>query len=455
MKFRIVFLATLLSCGSAHALNVRDALMSAYKNNQDLLATRQDVLAKHEAIVQAKAGFRPTIQASAGSSISKSRTRHYGGAPTYKGLDKRQEGAVKLQQNLFKGFSDIAKVSQTEHDIAGLWAQLKDKEQQLFLQVIKAYLDLYAKYAAVEVYNANLTVTRQNYESAQTKKDIGEETRTQEALAEGKYLEAEAKLQLAKAELEAAKATYTQLTGEQAPEKVDRPKEIVDVPSSVETLQDLALRENPKIKQALEEISSAKQSKKAATGGLLPSVDLTASTSKFFNNNKTNVNNIDITTRPSETQFNNQVGLNLTIPLYDAGSTRSQRRQASETVIAKRINFENVKQQIVQACVQAYRTFVACKINMENSSKQVEAQQVALDGTTQEMQVGTKILLDVLNAQAQLLQAKLDQINTVQQYYLYMYQMLLLQGQLTAEGLQLPVEIFRPEKNYEEIKNHI
>ena len=215
------------------------------------------------------------------------------------------------------------------------------------------------------------------------------------------------------------------------------------------------MRENPKIKQALEEISSAKQSKKAATGGLLPSVDLTASTSKFFNKNKTNVNNIDITTRPSETQFNNQVGLNLTIPLYDAGSTRSQRRQASETVIAKRINFENVKQQIVQACVQAYRTFVACKINMENSSKQVEAQQVALDGTTQEMQVGTKILLDVLNAQAQLLQAKLDQINTVQQYYLYMYQMLLLQGQLTAEGLQLPVEIFRPEKNYEEIKNHI
>ena len=455
MKFRIIFLSASLVCGSAHALNVRDALASAYQNNQELLATRQDVIAKHETIVQAKSGFRPTIQASAGSSISKSRTRHYGGAPTYKGLDKKQEGAVKVEQNLFRGFTDVAKVSQAEHDIAGLWAQLKDKEQQMFLQVIKAYLDLYAKYAGVEVYKANLALTKQNYQSARTKKDIGEETRTQEALAEGKYLEAEAKLQTAIAELEAAKATYVQLTGTPAPEKVDRPQEIVEVPNSIEMLQDVALQENPKIKQAIEEISSAKQSKKAVTGGLMPSLNLTASTSKVVNNNKTNVNNIDVTTKPSENQLNNSIGLNLTVPLYDAGSTRSQRRQASETVVAKRISFENVKQQIIQACIQAYRTFLASKINMENSSKQVAAQEVALEGSTQEMHAGTKILLDVLNAQAELLKAKLDQISTIQQYYLYMYQMQLLQGKLTAEGLNLPVEIFHIEQKYENIKNHI
>lgn len=454
MKFRIVFVATMLCCGTAYSLNVRDALISAYKNNQELLATRQDVVAKHESIVQAKAGFRPTISANLGSSISKKKTR-YGGPPTRHNLDKSRSGTINVKQNLFRGFTDVAKVSQTEHDIAGLWAQLKDKEQQMFLQVIKAYLDLYAKYATVEVYKANLTLSKQNYQSAKTKKDIGEETQTQEALAEGKYLEAEAKLQVGLADLEGAKATYMQLTGTPAPEKVDRPQEIVEVPGSIETLQDLALRENPRIKQALEEISSAKQSKKAATGGLMPSLDLTASSSKSASKNKASMTDYDSVTNPTQNQIDNSVGLNLTIPLYDAGSTRSQRRQATETVIAKRISFENIKQQIIQACIQAYRTFLASKINMENSSKQVAAQEVALEGTTQEMHAGTKILLDVLNAQAELLKAKLDQINTVQQYYLYMYQMLLLQGKLTAEGLNLPVEIFRPEDKFNDIKNHI
>ena len=85
----------------------------------------------------------------------------------------------------------------------------------------------------------------------------------------------------------------------------------------------------------------------------------------------------------------------------------------------------------------------------------MKAQEIAVDGVTQEMQVGTKILVDVLNAQAQLLQAKLDQINTIQQYYFYLYQILSLQGKLTAEGLGLPVEVFRPEENYTDIRNSI
>jgi outer membrane protein len=91
---------------------------------------------------------------------------------------------------------------------------------------------------------------------------------------------------------------------------------------------------------------------------------------------------------------------------------------------------------------------------MESTQKQVAAQEVAVQGTTQEMAAGTKIMFDVLNAQSQLLQAKLDLITAIQNYYTYFYQMLSLQGKLTATGLELPVEIFHPEQNYNEIKNN-
>ena len=91
---------------------------------------------------------------------------------------------------------------------------------------------------------------------------------------------------------------------------------------------------------------------------------------------------------------------------------------------------------------------------MTNTQKQVKAQEVAVEGTTQEMDAGTKIMLDVLNAQSQLLQAKLDLINATQNYYTYLYQILSLQGKLTAIGLDLPVEIFNPETDYNEVKGY-
>lgn len=455
MMFRIVLLVFTLACSATYAVNLREALASAYKNNQELLATRQSVLATHEKIVQAKGGFRPKIEAQASKTIRKTKTDKGAYTTMYNGLDKKRGGSISVSQNLFKGFSDIATVSKTQHEIMSYWAQLKDKEQDIFLKVIRAYLDLYAKYASVEVYKANMTFMQKSYEAAKTKREIGEETITQESLAEAKYVEAQSKLQLGLAELEAAKASFEQLTGLTAPELVDQPKELLEIPESMEVLQEVALRENPKVKQAAEDISSAKQGKKAVTGQLLPSIDLRASTSQTFSKNKTSIQNVDAVIKPTENQREDSVSLSISVPLYDAGITRSQRREAKETVVTKRIVFEKVRQEILQSCKQNYRAFLAIKNNLENSSKQVKAQEIAVNGVTQEMQVGTKILVDVLNAQAQLLQAKLDQINTIQQYYFYLYQILSLQGKLTAEGLKLPVEIFRPEEHYEDIKNHI
>ncbi len=459
MKYRILFLAAALICSTSHALTVRDALIAAYKNNQELLTTRQAIIAKHETIVQAKGGFRPKIEAIASGSLAKSDTKSsslYGrdGLKT-KSETRDKKGTIKATQNLFSGFADVAKVSKAEHDIFSTWAQLKAKEQEIFLNVIKAYLDLYAKYAAVEVYKANLKSMHQNYEATATKRGIGEETITQESLAEANYAAAQSKLESGLADLETAKATFEQLTGLVAPERVDHPKELVDVPASAEQLQEITLRENPQITQAVEALASAKQDKKIATGGLLPTIDLEVATSKDFNKNETNYNHPTTTyadTNGTDTTVNNSVGLTISVPLYERGTTRSQRRQASETIVQQRINIEKVRKDLTQACRQAYRTYIAAKTNRDNTAKQVKAQEVAVDGTTQEMAVGTKLMLDVLNAQTQLVQARLDQITAVQNYYFYLYQMFSLQGKLTAEGLGLPVEIFHPEENYNAVK---
>lgn len=456
MKYRILFLSFTLACGSAHALNVRDALAAAYKNNQELLEARQKVIASHEKIVQAKGGFRPKVDARLSNTLVSSRTKSDADSLHRSGIQKDKKGSIIVSQNLFRGFTDVAKVSQAEHEIQSLWAQLKDSEQAVFMKVIRAYLELYAKYAAVEVHKANVVSMQKNYETASTKRSIGEETLTQESAAEAQYADAQSRLESALAELEGAKATFEQLTGTVAPEYVEHPKEQVDMPGSAELLQDVALKDNPKITQAIQDLASSKQSKKAVTGQLLPSVDVEASSTRDISQDKTSINSINYHgPNPKVTRVNNQVALTLSVPLYDAGVTRSQRRQAGENIVTSRITFEKVRREIIQACRQVYRAYLAAKTNMDNSIKQVKAQQVAVDGNMQEMEVGTKILFDVLQAQTKLLEAKLNQIGTIQKYYENLYIMLSLQGKLTAEGLELPVEIFHIEQNYEDIKNHI
>ena len=452
MKYKIIFLSALLLFSTSYSVTVRDALIAAYKNNKELLVTRQAIIAKHESIVQAKGGFRPQINAKLTSSISKNMpNQNTEGVHRYN-FDRNKGGSITASQNIFRGGSDLAGVKKTEHDILNFWAQLQDKEQEIFLNVIKAYLNLYAKFASVEVYKANLAFTKQQFDSASTKRSIGEETLTQESLAEAKFMEAQSKLESGIAELEAAKAGFEQLTGMMAPEYVDHPKELIDVPASAELLQEVALKENPKITQAVESLASAKQDKKVQTGALLPSLDLQASTSKNITKSKISAQGQNA--KSNNMAYDNQVGLTLTVPLYDAGVNRSKRRQSSETIIQNRLSVEKTQQDLVRDCKQAYRAYMAAKTNMENTAKQVKAQEVAVDGTTQEMDAGTKIMLDVLNAQSQLLQAKLDLINATQNYYTYLYQILSLQGKLTAIGLDLPVEIFNPETDYNEVKGY-
>lgn len=449
MKYKIIFLSASLLFSATYSLTVRDALVAAYKNNKDLQLTRQAVIAKHESIVQAKGGFRPQVSAQISDAYTEAMNKTDATDIHQYSTGKNRSASVTASQNLFKGGADLAYISKTEHDIANAWAQLQDKEQEVFFNVIKAYLNLYAKCATVEMYKANLAFTKQQFDAASAKRQIGEETITQESSTEAKYMDALAKLEAGLADLAAAKAEFEQLTGMTAPEFVDHPKELINVPNSGEILQEITLKDNPKMTQAYETLSSSKQDKNMKTGALLPSLDIKATTSKTMARNKRE--NIAQTGRSKTLEINNQVGLTLSIPLYDAGVNRSQRRQASETVVQNRINIDKTKQELVNACKRVYSAYLAAKANMVSTAKQVKAQEVAVDGITQEMTAGTKTMVEVLYAQSQLLEAKLALITATQNYYTYLYQILSLQGKLTATSLELPVEIFDPKRDYEEV----
>ncbi|MBY0463168.1 MAG: TolC family outer membrane protein [Alphaproteobacteria bacterium] len=433
------------------------AMIGAYKNNPDLQQKRHAVLATHEQYVQATAGWRPNV--TLGGSITgnarnvsgNTKDGDAGSVPGSSGSSANtREGNLQLTQNLYNGGATTADISKADQSARSAWAGLQSAEQNVLFSAVKAFLDLLSQYSQVELYKANKVALQKSYEAAVEKRNIGEETQTQVANAEAKLADAEAQLLTAEAQLEGLKATYTQITGLQPAAQMQKPEPFLSLlPADLKNAVQLAKDQHPDVIAAQFDHLVAQSETQRIGGSLLPSVNVSATSSRNESRSHASYLSSDHDYRSKDYYTDNRVMLEVKVPLYEGGSVRSQKRQAHETAVSKRVAIETARTQVIQAAIQAWQNFQAAKNNIENYLKQVKASQVSLEGTQQEMMVGTKILLDVLNAQAALLEAQLKLVQAEQAYALESFRLMAAVGLLNARHLKLQVDYFSPETHYQ------
>lgn len=440
-------------------------LTDAYKNNTEIQDQRARVRATDETVPQALAGWRPTVTVQ-GQLQSQKQIRsgdqkigkdsNLGLIAQTGGLTNTAQGTINLNQNIYSGGETIAKTNVAESNVRASRSQLLVVEQRVLLNAIQAYLDLFAKSAQIELLKSNENVLQKTLEATQDKFKVGEETRTSVAQAEAQLDDAKAKRQTAEAELEGLKATYIRLTGK-APDTIQKPRELSILPSTLEGALEMAKNTNPTIKAALFESDAARHAIDQARAGLLPKLDLQGSLNRSYTKTRTDYQNLTLGTEPSQNSYNRttqqSVALTLSVPIYEAGFVRSQIRQAHAMSEQKRVAVETARRQIVEQLIQAWENYLASKANIENYRSQVKSNKISLEGTRQEMLVGSKILLDVLNAQSKLLEAQLNLVSAERAFYLAGFQLLGAMGLLTAKTLGLKVNYYDPETYYNDVRN--
>lgn len=444
---------------------IMKAMESAYKTNPDILAQRAALRAADEAIVQAKAGWRPklnaTISGGYGKTYNKGDTinnsQAAGGNPALVSDKGTHSAQLQLTQNLYNGGATVAQTESAKANIKAQRAALIETEQGTLFTAIQAYLDLITQLAQLEVLRANENFLKITLQSTQDKFNVGEETRTSVAQAEAQQAEAIAKRQSAEAQLAAKIATYTQVTG-RAPGKLQKPEVPKGLPKSVKQALDQARLNNPTVLKAQYTEIAARRKVDEFNAGLLPKLDLVGTSSAEKTRSLNNLAGTPAglgptTSSTNDTTVNHQVTLNLTFPLYEAGSVRSQKRQAIESAEQTRIQIEGALRKIEQQLIAAFQNFEAAQSNLKYYKEQVLANEISVEGTKQEMLVGSKILLDVLNAQNKLLDAQLSLVQVEQTLYISAYQIMVLMGMLTAKYMQLQVEHYDPTLHYQEIKS--
>ena len=121
--------------------------------------------------------------------------------------------------------------------------------------------------------------------------------------------------------------------------------------------------------------------------------------------------------------------------LFQGGLVSSQVRSAKLRREQARLQVQAAERDLRANLAAAWYGFEAAKRAIEASERQVEAAEIAFNGAQQELSVGTRTTLDVLDSEQDLLNARLALVNAERDANLAAYRILTLTGQLTRDRI--------------------
>lgn len=422
---------------SVKAETLRDALASAYLYNPTLKAARAQLRATDENVARAKSGFRPTVTGQAQHSYQHVETRP---PSTAEGDSYPRSYGVTLTQPIFNGFRNINSVKGAEAGVEAGREDLRNAEQQVLLDSVTAYVNVVRDQALLKLQENNLKVLNEQLKATQDRFDVGEVTKTDVAQARARTSGATSAISAARANLQASRANYGQLIG-RAPGTLADPGPTRQVPGSLDNALKIGEGEHPAILAAIFRERAQEYVVKQAKGELLPSLNVQAS----YN-------------RGIDTTFNGREDVTtvagvLSVPIYEGGEVYARIRQGIETQGQLRHQIDVSREQVRAAIVSAWGTYTAARAQIQSDSAQVEANRVALAGVKEEEKVGQRTVLDVLNAEQELLNSQVALTTSRRNLVVASYALLSSMGRISAGNLDLSVEQYDPTQHYGDVKN--
>lgn len=424
--------------GSASALTLQEALASAYLNNPELEAERARVRGVDEGVPQALSGWRPTVALSGSAGYSNTdsnaRTKRESHA-------QPRQGELSVNQPIFTGFRTQNQIKAAENQVLSARNQLTATEQKIFSSVAEAYLNVLRDTAEVELKVNNEQVLQRQLDATRDRFRVGEITRTDVSQAESRLAGAKASRIAAESQLSSSRATFERLVG-MPPEQLQAPSDPVNLPTSLTETVTLATTQQPQVLAAEYAARAAVDSIEVATGELLPTVSLKGSYSKEYDSSM-----------DGSRSDGYSVLAAVNVPLYEAGGTYSRIREAKHTAGQRRLIVDQTRQQARESAVQAWDQLQASRAQIVSLEAQVQAATVALEGVEREAQVGARTVLDVLDAEQELLDARVGLVRAQRNERVAAHTLLAAIGRLNARDMSLPVELYDPVTHYDDVRD--
>jgi outer membrane protein len=427
------------------------ALVQAYQNNPVLNAQRASLRAQDEAVPQALSGYRPRVSLTATvgnqfqDTLSKAVSPTLGG-PVYVRTQSDftpHTVGVTASQTLFNGYQTANRTRQAEAQVSSGRATLAVTEQLVLLNAATAYMNLLRDAAILDLQRRNVEVLQEQLRQTRDRFNVGEVTRTDVAQAESRLAAGRAQVLTAESNYITSRANYRQTIGVEAGKlspasPVDRfsPRTLG---AAIESGREL----NPNVAAAMFGIDVALLQVKINEGALAPTVTATASVQQAWETNTSSLLQ----------QFNASIVGQVTVPIYQGGQEYSLIRQAKETLGQQRIALDTARDQIQATVSQSWGQLEAAKAQIQATQAQVNSAEIALNGVREEARVGQRTTLDVLNAQQELVNARVALVTAQHDRVVASYALLSAVGGLSIPGLGLKSSVYDPMTHYQQVRD--
>ncbi|MEP3845558.1 MAG: TolC family outer membrane protein [Paracoccaceae bacterium] len=435
-------LAVSLAGTVAKAETLADALVGAYNHVGILEQNRALLRAADENVAQAAAALLPVLnwQADLERSFGRS-TSVNSGVPFTTQLEST-DIAINLvaSYQLYDFGADRARVNSQKETVLATREGLLAIEQQVLLRAVSAFMNVRATAEVVAIRQNNIRLLTEELRAANDRFEVGEVTRTDVALAESALAAARSELAASQGDLTIAREEYRNAIG-RYPNALATPPRLPRVERNIDKAKAFAVRNHPEMLQAQHQVSANELLITAAKADIKPQVSLLGSIGL----------NDDLGDSGDTTS--GTIGLRAEGPIYQGGLLSSQVRSAQAQRDAARGNLHVVRHDIFAGVGNAYANLQTSFAQVQATERQIQAAQVAFDGIREEAKLGARTTLDVLDAEQQLLDARAGQVQALASQYVAAYSVLASMGLLTAQDLNLPVQIYDPSEYYNLVKD--
>lgn len=409
--------------GAAEAQTLEETLVSAYQTNPSLAAQRARLSQTEEGYIQARAGRLPTVSASADVSEQEA----WGGAFNVRNGDLGY--GVSLNQSIYRGGRIDGAIDAALARVEAGREALRSAEQAVLLGAIAAHAEVVRDHQIVAIRSNNVDVLAEQLRAARDRFEVGEITRTDVAQAEARLSGARAQLSAAQAGLAASRAAYARVTGVD-PTNPEAVEPSADLPAEFAGAAEVALSTNPDLRAAQFQEIAAQQGVRIARGAMRPDVSVSASANEGRASDFTGQARGIATVRAQ-----------VSVPIFTGGLNQSRVREARAAADEARLSQLTVRRQVIEGVTNAWNNYLAAQAVIESSREAVRANEIAFEGVEQEAFVGLRTTLDVLNAEQELLNSRLELVRAERDLTVAAYALLQAMGILDAQRLGLPVEV--------------
>lgn len=414
--------ALIAGTGSAHAETLQEAVHYMLQTNPDVKSIAYNRLARGEEVKQARAGYLPSLDISYGAGIVDQDN-------PFDDTSYPQSTVLSLRQNVFRGFADQYEVERQTARVNSSAYLLQGRSENIALVTSRVYLNYLRQLELLELAKENLTIHQRIHDQIKLRSESGIDRKADLDQVMGRLSLAESSLVIAEANVADAQTDYQFVVG-RIPEHLVKPQPVDDfIPALLEEAQQLAVKNYPILKSAQADVQAREAQYVVAKSNYYPKLDIVVD-QKWEED-------VDIPGYEEELRATAVARFNI----FNGFSDKARIAETCYLIKEAREIQKNTERQIIESIRLSWMAHQASQNSIAYLQNYVKSTGATAEAFSKQWNIGRRSMFDVLDIEAELVNAKIDLVNAQYDKLYAQYRILNGMGQLVhTMGLQWPVE---------------